>query len=190
MSDNAQSSHNAPPLPQPPPAKRAKKSHPQPDPLDTAVHIAKQPTCQAPHAPTTPTNKGASNTSTEHAPQVLPGRRGDDVSIRQYRRGDMQLALAIASDPSHAAKALQLIEVRSYATSGKLARESKFRTWEQVASTMGPPRPIRVVASQHQNNGRDAGHGGLSFCRPARRAGQAPLRRARTQLDGQHAASL
>jgi hypothetical protein len=66
------------------------------------------------------------------------------VSIRQYARGDKQLALAIASDPNHAAKALQLIEDRSYATSGKQARESKFRTWEEVASRMGLPDPYAL----------------------------------------------
>jgi hypothetical protein len=144
MSDNVQSSHNTPTLPQPPPAKRAKKIHPQPDPLDPAVHIAKQPTCQAPRARAAPTNKGASNTSAEPAPHIPPGRRGDDMSIRQRARGDKQLALAIASSPSHTAKALQLIQDRSYATSGKLARESKFRTWEHVASRMGLPDPYTL----------------------------------------------
>jgi hypothetical protein len=66
------------------------------------------------------------------------------VSIRHYTRGDKQLALAIASDPNHVAKALQLIEDRSYATLGKLARESKFRTWGQVASRMGLPDPYAL----------------------------------------------
>jgi hypothetical protein len=109
MSTNAQSSMDIPPLPQPPPAKRAKKSHPQLDPLDPAIHMFKQPPRQPTHTPTAPTNKGATVTPAEHVPHVLPGRRGDDVSIRQYTGGDKQLAISIASSASRAAKALQLI---------------------------------------------------------------------------------
>jgi hypothetical protein len=71
--------------------------------------------------------------------KVPPGRRGDDVSIRQYARGDKSLALAIATNPQHTAKALDLINERSYAASGQLARESKFRTWEEIPSKMGLP---------------------------------------------------
>jgi hypothetical protein len=104
----------------------------------------KQPPRQPTHTPAAPCDKGATFTPTEHVPRVLPGRRGDDVSTRQYTKGDKQLALSIASGASHTAKALQLIEDRSYATSGKLTRKSKFRTWGRVACKMGLQDPYML----------------------------------------------
>jgi hypothetical protein len=112
LSNNAQSSHAAPPLPQPPPAKRAKRSHPQLDPQDPAVHFANQPARRTPRTVSIPTPEGTPSTSADMAPQVLPGS--------------------------------QLVEDRSCTTSGKLAREFKFRIWEQVASRMGLPDPYAL----------------------------------------------
>jgi hypothetical protein len=171
MSTNAQSSTDIPPIPQPPPAKRARKNDPQLDPLGPAIHTSKQPPRQPTRAAITSTNKGTTVAPTEQVRHVLPGRRGDDVSIRQYSREDEQFALSIAFSASHTAKALQLIEYRSYATSGELARESKFRICLANCLRNGSPGPIHLIPSRHRNNRRNTGCGKLSIGLPVRRAG-------------------
>jgi hypothetical protein len=128
MSPNATDEKNAGSLPQPPPTKRARTTECQSVLSGLSEPIPFSPLPIPNPLPKVPT-KTASPAGTAVLPaKVLPGRRRDDVSIRQYARGDKSLALAIATDPYRTANALDLINDRSYAASGKLPRESKFGT--------------------------------------------------------------
>jgi hypothetical protein len=130
MSANADDADDSTTLPQPPPTKRARTNNTRPGLTEPTTQTANQHGSTAPAVlPASPCDifpsRQTNNTSTQQSaslnktasltiqvlpPQVLPERRGEDVSIHQYARGDKHLALAVASNPHHTAKALQLID--------------------------------------------------------------------------------
>ena len=65
------------------------------------------------------------------------GRRGDGPDVRRYHRGQADVALAIARDPSARARATAEFENQIYAKTSTAPREARKRRWEEIAGATG-----------------------------------------------------